>query len=91
MSVRIRFKRVGKPHAPIFRLVAIDRRQARDAKPIEILGTFNPKNMKKPESIHVDRIRHWVSVGALPTDTVCQTLKRAGIWNQVKPGSTAPV
>jgi small subunit ribosomal protein S16 len=89
MSVRIRFKRVGRPHAHYYRLVAIDRRQARDAEPIEILGTFNPQNMKNPEAIKVDRIKHWVSVGALPTDTVLHTLKIAGIWDQVKPGAVA--
>ena len=62
MSVRIRFKRVGRPHAAFYRLVAIDRQQARDAKPIEYLGTFNPHKMKTPEAINLDRIRYWVSV-----------------------------
>ena len=46
MSVRIRFTRIGRPHAPFYRLVATDRRNARDAAPIEVLGTFNPRNMK---------------------------------------------
>ena len=86
--VRIRFKRVGRPHAPYFRLVAIDKRQSRDAEPIEILGTFRPSDKKNP-SVNIDRIRHWVSVGALPTDTVRQALKTAGVWDQVKPGSAA--
>lgn len=87
MSVRIRFNRIGRPHAAYYRLVAIDRRQARDAAPIEVLGTFNPRNMKTPEVIHVDRIKHWVSVGALATESVIHTLKVAGIWDQVKPAS----
>ncbi len=85
MSVRIRFKRVGRPRAPVYRLVAIDRTSARDAEPLEILGTFTPNRMTKPDAIHVERIRYWVSVGAKPTDTVLQTLKRAGLWAQVKP------
>lgn len=84
MSVRIRFKRVGRPKAALYRLVATDRQNARDAEPIEILGTFNPRDMKKPEAINVERIRHWVSVGALPTESVLHALKRAGLWDQVK-------
>ncbi|MCG3204441.1 MAG: 30S ribosomal protein S16 [Elusimicrobia bacterium] len=88
MSVRIRFNRVGRPHAPFYRLVAIDRQQARDAAPIEVLGTINPRNMKKPEAINVDRIKHWVSVGALASESVVHCLKVAGVWDQVKPGSS---
>lgn len=75
--------RVGRPHHPFYRLVAIDRRRARDAKPIEILGTFDAQKGKKADALKVDRIRHWLSVGARPTDTVRQTLKSLGIWNQV--------
>ena len=90
MSVRIRFKRVGRPRAPFYRLVAIDRARARDAEPIEILGTFAPGRMSKPEVLNVERVRYWVSVGAVPTDTVRQTLKRAGLWNQIKPAAGAP-
>ncbi len=89
MSVRIRFNRIGRPHAAYYRLVAIDRRQARDASPIEVLGTFNPRNMKNPEVIHVERIKYWVGVGALPTESVVHTLKQAGIWEQVKPAAKA--
>lgn len=85
MSVRIRFTRIGRPHTPFYRLVATDRRNARDAAPIEVLGTFNPRSMTKPEAIKVERIKYWVGVGALPTDSVVHTLKKAGIWEQVKP------
>lgn len=88
MSVRIRFTRIGRPHAPFYRLVAIDRRQARDAEPIEVLGTFNPRKMKTPEAIKVERVKYWVGVGALPTESVVHTLKQAGLWDQVKPSAT---
>ena len=74
-----------------YRLVAIDRREARDGKPVEILGTFNPRKMKTPESFHADRVHHWISKGALPTDSVLYALKNAGLWEQVKPGSAVPV
>ena len=87
MSVRIRFTRIGRPHDPYYRLVAIDRRQARDAKPIEILGTINPRNKQKPEALNVERIKHWISVGALASESVLFTLKKAGVWDQVKPAT----
>ncbi len=90
MSVRIRFRRVGRPHIGYFRLVATDRTYARDAKPVEILGTFNPHKMQKPESINVERLRYWISVGATPTERVLHTLKTTGLWDQVKPGTPAP-
>jgi small subunit ribosomal protein S16 len=90
MSVRIRFTRIGRPHAPFYRLVATDRRNARDAAPIEVLGTFNPRNMIKPEAINVERIKYWIGVGALPTESVVHTLKKASVWEQVKPAAKAP-
>lgn len=85
MSVRIRFKRIGRPHAPFYRLVATNRTDARDAEPIEVLGTFSPHDKKNPHAINVDRLKYWVSVGALPTESVLFTLKKAGLWSQVKP------
>ena len=85
--VKIRFKRMGRPHAPFFRLVAIDKRQARDAEPIEMLGTFKPSDKKNPEAVKVERLRYWMSVGAQPTDSVLSALKKAGLWEQVKPGA----
>jgi small subunit ribosomal protein S16 len=90
MSVRIRFKRVGRPHTPFYRLVAIDRQRARDGKPVEILGTFNPRGIAKPDSVNLERLRHWISTGAQPTDSVLFALKKAGVWEQVKPGA-API
>ncbi len=87
--VKLRFKRVGRPHDPYFRLVAIDRREARDAAPIEILGTFNPRKTSTPDGMKVERVRYWVSVGAQPSPSVVSALKSAGLWDQVKPGAVA--
>lgn len=85
MSVRIRFSRIGRPHNNFYRLVATPRTQARDKQPIEILGTFNPRNHNKPEVIKLDRIKYWLSMGATPTDGVVHALKNNGLWDQVKP------
>lgn len=87
MSVRIRFRRVGRPHNAYYRLVAIDRTAARDGKPIEILGTFNPRNIQKPDAIQAERVRYWIANGAQPTDSVRFALEKAGVWDQVKPSA----
>lgn len=69
MSVKIRLSRIGKKHAPFYRIVAIDSRKKRDGASLEILGTYNPL---KGELIqfHNDRINDWISKGAVPTDAV---------------------
>jgi small subunit ribosomal protein S16 len=69
MAVKIRFSRIGKAHAPIYRIVAVDERAKRDGKFIENLGTYNPLNHIL-EQWHADRIEYWVSQGAQKTDAV---------------------
>src|SRR3954470_5604247 len=91
MSVRLRFTRIGRPHDPYYRLVAIDKRQARDAKPIEVLGTVNPRDKKNPQSVKIERLQYWIGVGAPASESVVFTLKNAGIWNQVKAPNAAKV
>jgi small subunit ribosomal protein S16 len=88
MSVRIRFNRQGRPHDPFFQIVAIDRQRSRDDKPIEILGTINPRKASKIEVLNADRVKYWLSVGALATPSVVHALKVNKLWDQVKP--TAP-
>lgn len=74
MAVKIRFARVGKKHAPIYRIVAIDSRKKRDGMCLENLGTYNPKT-KQIVQFHDDRIAHWVSLGAIPSDSVARLMK----------------
>ena len=90
MSVRLRFSRVGRPHDPYYRLVATDRQQARDAAPIEVLGTYNPRNVANPDGIKVDRIKYWLSVGAQASGPVVHALKKSGVWAQIKTPAAAP-
>lgn len=73
MAVKIRFARIGKKHAPIYRIVAIDSRKKRDGMFLENLGTYNPKT-KQIIQMHDDRIAHWLSVGAVPTDVVARLI-----------------
>ncbi|MGD2110984.1 MAG: 30S ribosomal protein S16 [Phycisphaerae bacterium] len=81
MAVRIRLKRVGRRHRPAYRLAVMDGRQARDSKVIEELGHFDPITKTEDEVLSVkrERVEYWLSVGAKPTDTVRQLLKKQGI------------
>lgn len=69
MAVKIRFTRIGKKHAPVYRIVAVDSRKKRDGEYLENLGTYNPLT-KTIVQWHEERIQHWVSVGGILTDSV---------------------
>jgi len=73
MAVKIRFTRIGKKHAPVYRIVATDSRRKRDGKFLENLGTYNPMT-KEIVQFHADRIAYWISVGAIVTDSVQRLL-----------------
>jgi small subunit ribosomal protein S16 len=79
--VRLRLKRFGRTHKPVYRLNAIDQRSPRDGKPIEELGHFNPhlEDLDKQLTIKEDRVRYWLGVGAQPSDTVRDLLAKAGL------------
>ena len=85
--VRIRLKRIGRPHRPYYRIAAMDQRSARDSKTIEELGVYDPINSDESKQIEInaERVKYWLSVGAQPTETVAGIIKRAGI--EAKPGS----
>lgn len=78
MAVRIRLKRVGRRHRPAYRVAAMDRRSARDSSVIEELGFYDPihPNENLRLSLKRDRIEYWLSVGASPSDTVRDLLKK---------------
>lgn len=77
--VKIRLKRMGMKKTPFYRIVVIDSRDARDGRPIEEIGYFNP--MTEPADIKVDaeRAQYWLGVGAQPTQTVKTLLRNAGV------------
>ena len=74
MAVKIRFTRLGKTHAPVYRIIAIDSRKKRDGEALEHLGTYNPLT-KKLVQYHSDRIEYWLSKGAILTDSVARLRK----------------
>lgn len=78
--VKLRLTRLGKTHAPFYRVVAIDSKQARDGKFLEVIGHYDPNKNPKVVNIDADRAKYWLSVGAVPTETVKYLLvKFAGI------------
>ena len=74
MAVKIRFARIGKKHAPVYRVVAVDSRKKRDGKYLENLGTYNPLT-KEIVQFHDDRVAYWISVGAIVADSVQRLMK----------------
>jgi small subunit ribosomal protein S16 len=82
MAVAIRLSRSGSKKRPYYRIVVADSRNARDGRFIEKVGTYNPLLAKdSPERVKLDaeRINHWLSVGAQPSDRVLRFLDAAGI------------
>ena len=82
MAVAIRLARGGSKKRPYYRIVVADSRNARDGRFIEKVGTYNPLLAKdSPERVKLDgdRIAHWLSVGAQPSDRVARFLDVAGI------------
>ena len=79
MAVVIRLQRTGKPHQPYYRVVAIERARAASGKPVEILGSYNPREevAGKKVVIKQDRYEHWIKVGALPSPSVASLVKSA--------------
>ena len=80
MAVRLRLTRVGGKKDPIWRVVVADQRSPRDGRFIEKVGTYNPLLAKdSPERVKLDtdRISHWLSVGAQPSDRVAKFLSQA--------------
>lgn len=84
MAVKIKLKRMGKIHAPFYRIIVADARTKRDGRAIEEIGKYHP--MMEPSFIEVDseRAQHWLSVGAQPTDPVRKILEVTGDWQKFK-------
>lgn len=77
MALKIRLARAGAKKRPYYRIVVADARSPRDGKFIEKVGTYNPMLAKDHADrirLEVDRIKHWMSNGAQPTDRVARFL-----------------
>ncbi len=77
MSAKIRLRRDGSKNNPYYRVVVADSRSPRDGKFIELVGTYDPKKTADNFTLKMDRIDHWISSGAQPSDTVASLIKKA--------------
>ena len=89
--VRLRLRRIGLKGQPTYRVVAADSESPRDGRFLEILGFYNPRT--HPATIHLkeDRVYHWMKNGALPSESVTQVFKSAGVldrWERFKQGES---
>ncbi len=100
MALSMRLSRGGSKKRPYYRIVIADARSPRDGKFIEKIGTYNPLLTKDDEKriiLDGDRAKHWLSVGAQPTDRVARFLDVTGVKeraaknnpNKGKPGEKA--
>jgi small subunit ribosomal protein S16 len=82
MATHIRLSRGGSKKRPYYKIVVTDSRAPRDGKFIERIGSYNPLLAKTDEKrvvLDAERAKHWVSVGAVPTDRVARFLDAAGV------------
>lgn len=82
MSARIRLSRGGAKKRPYYYVVVAHSASPRDGRYIEQIGTFNPmlpKDTPERVKLNVDRCKHWISVGAQPTDRVSRLFDGAGL------------
>ena len=100
MSVAIRLSRGGSKKRPYYKIVVADSRNARDGRFIERIGSYNPLLAKDDENrvqLDAERAKHWLGVGAQPSDRVARFLDAAGVReraarnnpNKAKPGEKA--
>lgn len=96
MAVKIRLSRGGTKKRPYYYVVVAHATSPRDGRYIEQIGTFNPM-LKKDDPARVklleERVKHWLSVGAQPTDRVLRILDKLGLAKreaQVNPEKAKP-
>jgi small subunit ribosomal protein S16 len=79
MGAVIRLKRMGTLKKPFHRIVVVDKRKARDSRPIETLGFYDPKTEPANVKVNKARAEYWLGVGATPSAIVKTLLKKQGV------------
>ncbi len=82
--VKLRLKRYGKKRQPSYRIIAIESKTRREARPLEELGYYNPRT--KETVLETGGLLKWLRYGAQPTETLDGILKKAGIYEMLKAG-----
>lgn len=87
MAVVIRLKRTGRRNRACYRISVADSRSPRDGRVLENLGLYDPVHPTKEQqsTLDIERARHWLEMGATPSETVRSLFKRHGVftdWGQ---------
>ena len=82
MAVKLRLMRMGAKKRSFYRIVATDSRSRRDGEYLELVGTYNPINNEKDVKINEEVALKWLNNGAIPSDTVRNLFKDAGIMKK---------
>lgn len=82
--VRIRLRRVGSTHQPHYRVVVADQESPRDGRFIEIVGSYNPRTEPGSIELNEERVYHWLSVGAQPSESVEKLFKKVKLDERFK-------
>lgn len=80
--VRIRLRRMGLRHQPSYRIMAADKEAPRDGRFLEILGSYNPRTDPFTIEVKEDRVFHWMSNGAQPSESVEKLFKSVGVLDR---------
>jgi small subunit ribosomal protein S16 len=91
MAVKLRLTRLGKTKQPTYRIVAIDSHTKRDGKYIELIGTYNPLVQPNQVKINEKVALKWLGEGAIPSNTVKNLFKEAGIMKKFAESKTGKV
>ena len=84
MAVVIRMKRTGRRNRPCYRITVADSQKPRDGRTIETIGQYDPASPVEGLriAVNVERARHWLALGALPSVTVHTVFKGAGVYQE---------
>ncbi len=82
MALKLRLTRLGDHKNPLYRIVATDSRTKRDGEYLEKIGSYNPHTNPATVSIDEEVALKWLKTGAIPSDTVRNLFKEAGIMNK---------
>jgi small subunit ribosomal protein S16 len=92
--VRIRLRRTGSRGQPSYRIVVADKESPRDGRFLEVVGFYNPRTEPGTLEIKEERIYDWMNHGALPTESVAQLFRTAGVserYERLKKGESTEV
>jgi len=92
--LKIRLRRVGSKRQPSYRVVVAESTAPRDGKFVENVGFYNPRTQPETIKLHEERVLHWLSVGAQPTDSMARLLKKRGTlgrFERLKAGEAVEV